>query len=69
MSYIFYKRTQGHGMSTISFTNFSELRDAIGRGSLVVIPQSVATDGNNDQRLLHVWVVAEPLEFLCFLLL
>lgn len=35
----FYKRTQGHGMRRITFSNYSELRNAIGRGSLVVVPE------------------------------
>ena len=36
----FYKRTQGLGIRQISFSSFRELRQAVGRGALVIVPDS-----------------------------
>ena len=42
----FYKRTQGLGIRKITFSSFRELRHAIGRGALVIVPDSMPGSGN-----------------------
>lgn len=43
----FYKRTQGLGLRLITFSSYQELRDAVGRGALVIVPNPTPSPGNN----------------------
>lgn len=54
--YLFFKRTKGHGMRQITFSNYQELKDAIGRGALVILPDDnvpVAPSNNQIQLQPH----------------
>ena len=44
----FYKRTQGLGIRKITFSSFRELRQAVGRGALVIDPDSMPKSGNGN---------------------
>ena len=44
----FYKRTQGLGIRKITFSSFRELRQAVGRGALVIVPDSMPGPGNGN---------------------
>ena len=46
--YSFYKRTQGLGIRKITFSSFRELRQAVGRGALVIDPDSMPGSGNGN---------------------
>ena len=44
----FYKCTQGLGIPKITFSSFWELRQAVGRGALVIVPTSMPGPGNGN---------------------
>ena len=44
----FYKRTQGLRIRKITFSSFRELRQAVGRGALVIVPDSMPGPGNGN---------------------
>ena len=44
----FYRRTQGLGIRKIIFSSFRELRQAAGRGALVIVPDSMPGPGNGN---------------------